>query len=139
MSLAAAKAVLTKLRQEPVIATLKAQGQKIIDSVNRIISDNELEQVLNISGHPTWSFLLFKDFSPYSAWEIKTLFMQEMFERGVYTIGTHNLSYAHNDSDVETLLRSYGEVFQLIKGSTGNGTLKEHLKCEPLVPLFKVR
>ena len=38
LSLAAAKAVLTKLRQEPVIATLKAQGQKIIDSVNRIIS-----------------------------------------------------------------------------------------------------
>jgi glutamate-1-semialdehyde aminotransferase len=139
LSLAAAKAVLTKLRQEPVIATLKAQGQKIIDSVNRIISDNELEQVLNISGHPTWSFLLFKDFSPYSAWEIKTLFMQEMFERGVYTIGTHNLSYAHNDSDIETLLRSYGEVFQLIKGSIDNGTLKEHLKCEPLVPLFKVR
>ncbi len=139
LSLAAAKAVLTKLRQEPVIATLKAQGQKIIDTVNRIISDNELEQVLNISGHPAWSFLLFKDFSPYSAWEIKTLFMQEMFERGIYTLGTHNLSFAHSDNDIETLLRKYGDVFQLIKGSIDNGTLKENLRCEPLVPLFKVR
>ena len=65
--------------------------------------------------------------------------MQEMFERGVYTIGTHNLSYAHSDNDIETLLRSYKDVFELIKDSTENGTLKEHLKCEPLVPLFKVR
>ena len=122
-----------------MIATLKAQGQKIIDSVNRIIDGNELEQVLNISGHPTWSFLLFKDFSPYSAWEIKTLFMQEMFARNIYTIGTHNLSYAHSDDDIETLMRSYRDVLQLIKGSIDDGTLKKILKCEPLVPLFKVR
>jgi glutamate-1-semialdehyde aminotransferase len=139
LSLAAARAVLTKLQQEPVIDTLKMRGQKLIDGVNRIIMDLDISDFLTISGHPSWSFMIFKDVGAYSMWEIKTLFMQEMFEKGIYTIGTHNLSYAHSDNDIETLLRSYRDVFQLIKASIGNGTLKEQLKCEPLVPLFKVR
>jgi glutamate-1-semialdehyde 2,1-aminomutase len=139
LSLAAAKAVLTKLRQQPVIETLKVRGQKILDGVNQMIRNHDLAKIVAISGHPTWSFLLFKDFSPYSAWESKTLFMQEMFKRGVYTLGTHNLSYAHNDQDIENLLTFYREVFRLIKESILCGTLKDNLDCEPLVPLFKLR
>lgn len=139
LSLAAAKAVLTKLRREPVIETLKLRGQKILDGVNQLIAEMNLSGLLSISGHPTWSFLLFKDAPPFSSWDIKTLYMQEMFKRGIYTIGTHNLSYAHGDEDIARLLACYREVFGLIGESVSNGTLKDRLECEPLVPLFKVR
>jgi len=139
LSLAAAKTVLTKLQREPVIETLKLRGQKILDGVTRLIEDLDISRFLAISGHPTWSFLLFKDVPPFNSWEIKTLFMQEMFKRGIYTIGTHNLSYAHSDEDIATLLTCHREVLGLIGEAVLNGTLKDRLECEPLVPLFKVR
>ena len=139
LSLAAAKAVLSKLRREPVLETLKVRGQKLLDGVNRLISDLAISHLLSVSGHPSWSFLLFKDAPPFTSWETKTLFMQEMFKRGIFTIGAQTLSYAHSDEDIETLLVCYREVFGLIGKAVAQGTVKEHLECEPLVPLFKVR
>lgn len=139
LSLAAAKAVLTKLQREPVIETLKTRGRKVVDGVNRLISERGLAYILAISGHPTWTFLHFKDAGGFTKWDIKTLFIQEVFKHGIYALGTHNLSYAHSDADVEALLACYREVFGLIKDSIKNGTLKNHLQCEPLVPLFSVR
>lgn len=139
LSLAAAKAVLGKLRREQVLETLKMRGQKLLDGVNQLISDLAISHLLSVCGHPSWSFLLFKDASPFTSWETKTLFMQEMFKRGIFTIGAQTLSYAHSDADIETLLACYREVFCLIGRAVAQGTLKERLECEPLVPLFKVR
>lgn len=139
LSLAAAKAVLTKLHKEPVVATLKARGQSILDGVQEIIADAKLGHVLNLTGHPSWSFLQFKEVAPFSNLEIKTLFMQEVFRRGVYTLGTHNMSYAHSEADVEALFVCYREVFTSIARWLADGSLRQQLRCEPLVPLFKVR
>ena len=60
-------------------------------------------------------------------------------QAGIFTIGTQTLSYAHSDADIEALLARYREVFGLIGEAVSQGTLKERLECEPLVPLFKVR
>jgi glutamate-1-semialdehyde 2,1-aminomutase len=139
LSLAAAKAVLTKLQREPVIETLKLRGQKILEGVNQLISELGLAQIITVCGHPTWSFLQFKEAGGFTTWDIKTLFIQEMFKRGIYTLGSHNLSYAHSDEDVEALLTCYRKVFSLIKTSIDGGSLRNYLECEPLVPLFKVR
>jgi glutamate-1-semialdehyde aminotransferase len=139
LSLAAAKAVLTKLRAEPVTETLKARGRRILDGVNCLISDVGLNPILEISGHPSLLFLQFKDAGVFSKWQVKTLFLQEVFRRGIYILGTHNLSYAHSEGDIDALLRCYGDVFPLIKNSVENGTLDEKLRCAPLVPLFTVR
>lgn len=139
LSLAAAKAVLMKLQREPVLETLKQRGQKILDDVEKLIIELDLSHFLSTGGHPSWSFLLFKDVPPVTTWVIKTFFMQEMFERGIYTFGTHNMSYAHNDTDIEALINAYREVFGLIKEGILQGDLKDRLKCDPLVPLFKVR
>lgn len=139
LSLAAAKAVLLKLKREPVLQTMRVRGQKIIDGVNEIVAALDIGNVVSISGHPTWSFLAFREAAGFSPVQIKTLFIQEVFKRGVYTLGTHNLSYAHSDADVDELLACYREVFGLIARGVKEGTLAGLLECEPLPPLFKVR
>lgn len=139
LSLAAGKAVLQKLKREPVLQTLKLRGQKIIDGVNQLVTDLAIAHVVGISGHPSWSFLTFKDVAGFSAIEIKTLFLQEVFKRGIYTLGTHNLSYAHSDKDIDRLLACYREVFDKIARAISEDTLRSLLECEPLEPLFKVR
>jgi hypothetical protein len=65
--------------------------------------------------------------------------MQEMFKRGIFTIGSHNLSYAHIDSHITQLLSSYKEVFGELSRLIRVGELQSKLECNPLVPLFKVR
>ncbi len=139
LSLAAAKATLTKLKTEPVVPTLMARGQGIIDGARRIVADAKLEDVFALSGHPTWSFLNIRDARGSTAFEIKTLWMQELLQRGILSVGTHNVNYAHSAADVDELLNVYAEVLPMIGRALDTGTLLQSLRCKPLVPLFKVR
>ena len=139
LSLSAANAVLHKILNEPVIATLAERGKKVKDSVNRIINDLDMQAYLNVSGHPSWSFLNFKNIEGATSWEIKTLYLQEMFFRGIYILGTHTMSYSHTNEDIDVLLEAYSEVLELIKEAVLNGEVKKRLLCETLVPLFRVR
>lgn len=139
LSLAAAKATMTKLKREPVVATIRATGQKILDGATELIAKHGAGDFLSVSGDPTWSFLNIKDAGPYSLWQLKTLFMQEMFSRGILGYGTHNISYAHSADDVSRLLRAYDEIFALMAGVVASHSLDDHLLCKPLEPLFKIR
>jgi len=139
LSLAAAGAALDKINREPVIERLSENGAKIIDGVNTLIAKHGVESIITISGHPSWSLLTINDAGPYSSWDIKTLFYQEMFARHVLTLGSHNMSYAHTDADIDQLLGVYDEVLPIIGNAVSGKTLKETLRCETLVPLFKVR
>lgn len=139
LSLAAAKACLLKLRTSPVIQVIREHGQSIVDGISKILADSLLSTVIKISGHPSWSFISFQDYKEYSMWEIKTLFLQEVFNRGIYTLGTHNMSYAHDKSDVCRLLDVYNEVFYFLAEALEKSDLNEKLKCDPLIPLFKIR
>ena len=65
--------------------------------------------------------------------------MQELHQRGILSVGTHNLNYAHSEADVAALVAAYAEVLPLIGRALDAGELRSMLRCEPLVPLFKVR
>jgi glutamate-1-semialdehyde 2,1-aminomutase len=139
LSLAASLATMTKLQTHPVTKTLVQTGERILQGLNALIAKHGAGAFLSTAGHPTWSFFLIKDTPNYTSWEIKTLFLQEMFARGILTIGTHNVSYAHSAADVDKLLVAYDEVLAILKAAVTAGNLKELLRCEPLQPLFKVR
>ena len=83
--------------------------------------------------------MLIKDTETYSQWHIKTLFLQEMFARGILTIGTHNLSYSHSDADLDTLFSAYDEVIPLLVEAVRHQQIESMLRCQPLQPLFKLR
>jgi glutamate-1-semialdehyde 2,1-aminomutase len=138
LSLAAALATLQKLQREPVIPTMKARGERLLRDAQAAIDRHGLGDVLSLSGHPTWSFLLFQDGRGHTLWEIKTLFMQEVFRRGVLAYGTHNMGYAHSEADLDRLATVYDEVFGVLAGGLKTG-IRPLLECEVLQPLFKVR
>ena len=139
LSLAAAQATMQKLQREPVIAHLRTQGEKIMAGLSALISKHGADDFLEVAGHPTWSFLLIKDTPQVSMWELKTLFLQEMFQRGILTLATHNMSYSHSDSDIARLLQVYHEVLPMLVEGCKPTALKALLRCKPLEPLFKVR
>ena len=119
--------------------TLIQRGQQLIKGAQHIIDQHGLGDVFYVSGHPTWSFLNMRDARGASAIEIKTLWMQELLERGILSVGTHNISFAHSEADIQRLLDVYSEVLPYIGKTLTDGTLAQALRCKPLVPLFKVR
>ena len=139
LSLAAARAVVEKMRREPVLATIHAQGQKVLDGLAERIARHGVGSFCSVSGHPSWSFLGLRDAPPYSAYDIRTLFLQEMFMRGMLTLGTHNISYAHSDEDVAKLLAAYEDILPILGAAVEQRDLASRLYCEPLKPLFSVR
>jgi glutamate-1-semialdehyde 2,1-aminomutase len=139
LSLAAAKATIGKLRREPVIATMKQRGSRILSEVAKLIEKHGIGHFASISGHPTWSFLLFTDIDGTNAFEIKTLWMQELMERGLLSFGTHNLSYANSEADVDALVAAYEAIFPILRQAVDHRAIRQFLKCEPLEPLFRVR
>ena len=80
-----------------------------------------------------------KDTNWATSFEIKTLFLQEMFDNGIYSIGTHNLSHSHSNEDINTLIETYNILFEKIKFCKENKSIQSSLKSHVLRPLFQVR
>ena len=139
LSLAAGNAVLDKLVREPVLERIATRGQEVIDRTQALIDQHGVSHLLRLSGHPSWSFLVFREAEGVELWPLKTLFFQEVFARGIFTLGTHNMSYAHDAAAIDQLAAAYDEVFPILRDAVAAGDVASRLRCEPLRPLFAVR
>ena len=139
VSMAAAIATINKIQKCNVIDEIANKGKKIREGVQKIIDKNNLHNHFSITGHPSWLFLDFKPNNGYSESEIKTLFLQEIFQCGIITLGTHNLMLAHSSKDINFLINAYKKVLPKIARVIDSKELTKHLKCAPIEMLFKVR
>jgi len=139
LSLAAARATLDKIANEPVIERLHDNGSRVIDGLRSRIAKHGVGEIFSVTGQPCWSFLNIAAAGPYSDWDIRTYVLQEMFERRVLMLGTHTMSYAHTDDDTEKLLHAYDQILPAVRDAVAGETLYKELRCEALKPLFRVR
>ena len=139
LSLAAASVIIDKYKKEQVTEHFFEVGTYLLKQLNELINNNDLANIFWASGHPSWSFLHIKDQQQYNSFEIKTFFLQEMFKRGILTLGLHNLSFSHTYKDIDKLIAAYTEVLPMIKQHIDNQTLLENIQGEILESLFKVR
>jgi glutamate-1-semialdehyde aminotransferase len=139
LSLVAARAVLDRLSADAVPEQLAKRGTMLKQGVATLLADTGCTDVFSITGHPSWSFLGITATPVASQYEIKTLWLQELFARGFLSLGTHNLSAAHTEEHIDGLVRCYAEILPAIAERARNGRVTEALRAEPLVPLFKVR
>ena len=139
LSLAAAIATMKKVREHGVPARLAELGTILLSGLEGLIVEHDLQDLVSVAGHPSWSFIVLNDSGGYSSFEIKTLFLQEMFARGILTTGSHNVTFSHSEADIDRLLGIYDEVLPLLSAVIKERRLREALGCQPLQPLFKVR
>ncbi len=139
LSLAAVSAVIKKYESQNVPKYLEEIGTYLLKQLNQLINSENLGDIFWTSGHPTWIFLHIKEQKEYFSFEIQTFFLQEMFKRGILTLGSHNLSFSHTKEDIDRLMKVYAEVLPMIKHHINNKDLLENIQGEILKPLFKVR
>jgi glutamate-1-semialdehyde 2,1-aminomutase len=139
LSLAAANEVLTQHLGNRVIPKLYEAGESLSNATQETLEDNHLSEVLELSGHPTWRFLTWKDHESASALEIRTYFMQECFKEGILVLGTHNVTTSHTSKVIKRIGEKYSQIFSRLRINLEENTLKRNLEVVPLQPLFKVR
>jgi len=139
LSLASAKATIELYKKIDVCAELNFIGSTLATGLKQIITDLEMESVLEISGHPTWLFLLWKSAYGQPVENIKAFFLQEMFKSGVMVLSTHNVSLSLKEKDIDKVLVAYEATLSKLKHSLLSGTLAMDLKCKPLQNLFSIR
>ena len=139
LSLAAANVVLGMHQKDEISPRLNKYGEELSRDLQKVIDQADMSGLLEIKGHPTWKFLEWKDGSEFTAPELKTYFMQEMFRRGILILSTHNVTLAHNKKVRGVVISKYERVLTLMKKAISEGNLKDKLEVMPLKPLFKVR
>ena len=139
LSLAAANVVLEMHQRDEISPRLNEYGEELSQDLQKIIDQADMSGLLEIKGHPTWKFLEWKDGYEFTAPELKTYFMQEMFRSGLLILSTHNVTLAHNKKIRGVIISKYERVLTLMKKAISEGNLKDKLEVIPLKPLFKVR
>ena len=139
LSLAAAKHVLKKHLKDEICGDLVEKGNLLASLTSDVIKENHLENLVSLSGHPTWKFINWYATDKYNIQELKTYFLQEIFQEGVLVLNSHNVTQSHDRKVIEKIISSYQRVFKKLKKAIEQGTLVDELRVEPLKPLFKVR
>jgi glutamate-1-semialdehyde 2,1-aminomutase len=139
IGLTAALATIRKIRDENVVPYLWRNGKRVRAALVKRLAALQLDNAIVPAGKPPWLLLSFRDTASCTAWQIKTLFMQEMLLRGVLIQSGHNFSYAHGDTDIELLLTAYDEVLPILSDAVHNGAMDHLLQIPPMKPLFQVR
>ena len=139
IALAAAHAVIKKMRRLDVPTKLAERGQQLLDGLTALLQALNAPSWLSTAGHPSWSFLLVADSANHTTWLLKSYLIQELCKRGILTLGSHNLNLAHSEQDIQTLLKVYAEVLPELIRLDAAGKVAEALDGEPIQPVFKVR
>ena len=134
LSLAAAKATIGELRDKSVPESLARQGRKLRLGYNAIASQLRMNYT-SCSGPDCRSAVGF-DSEAGNPLELKSLMQQEMIRHGILWSGFHNLSYSHEDSDIEQILRAYEDVLPIVKAAVEKGSVRSCLLGEPVEPVF---
>jgi len=135
LSLAAAKATIQELKDKNVPEYLSRQGKKLSDGYNRTALELGMDYT-KCSGYDCRTIITF-DSSAGNPLEMKSLVQQEMIKRGILWGGFHNMSYSHNDNDINYTLQVYREVLPILKKAVDEKNVAGYLRGKPVEPVFR--
>ncbi|MBO9489048.1 aminotransferase class III-fold pyridoxal phosphate-dependent enzyme [Endozoicomonas sp. G2_1] len=139
LSLAAAKATINKIVNHKVIEHIVDLGKQLEQGLKQIMESMSNPEWLSVTGHPSWLFVLIDDCKTYTSLQLKSLFLQEMQKRGFLINGGHNLSFSHQQQDIDQLLSAYQEVLPLLAKTIEDLDLDDKFNGKFIEPVFKVR
>jgi glutamate-1-semialdehyde aminotransferase len=135
LSLAAAWATITELRDKRVPEYLARQGRKLREGYNQISAALGMDYTRCV-GLDYRTMVVF-DAKAGDPLEMKSLVQQELLKRGILWGGFHNLSFSHTDTDIDYTLKAYREALGLLRGAVEQGSVRASLRGEPVEPVFR--
>ena len=139
LSLAAANYVLDLHLANQVSPFLIKNGKELSSKLSIFIEGAGLDKVMSLEGHETWKFLTWRNSEHFSAEQIRAYFLQESYKEGMLTLGTFNVSLAHDHKVIENTMRLCQRILARVKNEISNNTLNNSLISSPQTAVFRIR
>ncbi|MQF70517.1 aminotransferase class III-fold pyridoxal phosphate-dependent enzyme [SAR202 cluster bacterium AD-812-D07_MRT_10900m] len=137
LSLAAAKATITKMQNEPVIERLWEVGGRLQTAYNNISADLGLASVTSCEGLAPHTVTPFTDASGAPSLALRSLLQQELAFRGILYLVGFNVCYAHTGEDVDITIAALKQSLAVVAEAVEQGTVEELLKGPAAEPVFR--
>ena len=138
VSLAAAIATISEMRQKDVIGHLWEQGQKLKDGYNVLAQEFNVERYSKCVGLAPRTVVTFKGETDAESLVFKSLFQQECLKRGVLFSGNHNICYSHSNADLDYTLRTYRAAMEILAKAIKSGNTLQKLEGQTIQPVFRM-
>jgi glutamate-1-semialdehyde aminotransferase len=137
LSLAAARATLDVLVDEPVHEHLWRLGRRLADGVRAEAQRAGIADWISVGGAAPWTLVLVREpHADATGLPAKSLLQQEMLRRGVLYNGSNFISYAWTDADVDEVVAAYGGSFDVLAAALPDD-VGARLEGEPVGTVFR--
>jgi glutamate-1-semialdehyde aminotransferase/2-polyprenyl-3-methyl-5-hydroxy-6-metoxy-1,4-benzoquinol methylase len=120
VSLAAAYATLTELRERDVIGNLYRKGNQIRKEYRRLARTYGIST--DLAGYEPCMSLEFQDHGTVSRRELFWLMNQQLCRNGIFTFGAFVLCFSHTSRDLRKLRRAFDLSMQVLRKAVDQGT-----------------
>ncbi|GAB3203728.1 glutamate-1-semialdehyde 2,1-aminomutase [Nocardia tengchongensis] len=135
-SLAAFRAVVQTYRSSDPVARMEAAGRRLAAGVNAIASDLGIAEYLEVAGRPSCLVFLTRDPEGIASQPFRTLFLQELLDRGVLGQSFVN-SAAHTDADIDHTIDACQSAAKTYRKALEQGTVAGLLAGRPVAPALR--
>jgi Glutamate-1-semialdehyde aminotransferase len=136
MSLAAFRAVVAAYRASDPIAVMERQGRRLAEGVNAVAAEAGVGEYLSVLGRPSCQVFRTADASGAPSQVMRTLFLQEILQRGV--LGqSYVISAAHTDLDVEQTIDAARAAAEVYRRALEHGRPEDFLTGRPVAPAHR--
>jgi glutamate-1-semialdehyde aminotransferase len=136
LSLAAAAATLDEIARLDVPAELARRGAVLRAGIEELLRARTIDWVRCV-GLDCRTMLVFEDRPGADPLVQRSLVQQELLRRGILWHGFHNLSSAHGDDEIATVLAAYGPALDVLAAGVRGGDAALLLEGEPAEPVFR--
>tara|TARA_B100000029_G_scaffold500189_1_gene571565 strand:- start:2279 stop:3562 length:1284 start_codon:yes stop_codon:yes gene_type:complete len=137
LSLEACKQTIQFLKKNNSIKKNISKGTYLIKNFNKLSKKYDLQNNIFLNGHPSWPFLIIKNFSAKRQREIKTYFMQEYALNKILFFGGYNINVSHTFKDLKKIIKISEKILSNLYNSSCK--TKNILIAKPATPILKIR
>jgi glutamate-1-semialdehyde 2,1-aminomutase len=135
-ALAAARATVTTVLQEPVIEHLWSIGEKLQRGLRAIAADLKIGHRLQVAGDACSPYFAFLDEQGAPSAPLRTLFLQETIRHGVL-MPYLAPSYSHGEGDLAATLEACRNALEMVSRAIARGSTEGLLVGAPTKPVFR--
>jgi glutamate-1-semialdehyde 2,1-aminomutase len=134
-AMAAAIATMRVYREEPVIETLYARGERLRTGVTEVARSIGVDGHFEVLGRDSNLVFATRDADRRPSQPFRTLFIQEMVSRGVLA-PSFVVTYSHSEEDIDRTIAAVAESLAVYARALEDGP-DQYLQGRPVKPVFR--
>jgi glutamate-1-semialdehyde 2,1-aminomutase/spore coat polysaccharide biosynthesis protein SpsF len=136
VSITAALETIKFMRENDVVDHMWDLGSKLQEGATALAERHGVDDSVSCTGLPPWTVVGFDAGEAQREIALKSLFQQEVTNRGILFNGNQFLSFSHTDEDVAETLEAYDAALAILRDAIECDEVTDRLEGEMIQPVF---